>query len=106
VRGWRRAFLDSGEDRVLHDVHLPKDLVVPEADDTVSEARQMSLARRVPRAVAVLGSVDLDHEFRGAAAEIGEVRTQRLLALEFVPGQPSVAQFMPKPPLGVGHRTP
>ena len=80
-----------------------KHVVVPEADHPVAEAFDCAGASGVG-GLAMLAAVDLDHQARGAAREVGNVRADRELEDEFGAFDLAGAEALPEAVLRVGSR--
>ena len=57
----------------------------------------------VPFWILMSGAVDLDDQPRRQTCEIGEVRSDRVLATKFLAGNTASAQPIPDPTFGAGH---
>jgi hypothetical protein len=85
-------FEDTGE----HGVGLPKDVVVPEAEDPISLLTQERRASAVGLgACGVLPAVELDHQMLIRTAEIDDERSDGVLATKLGSEELSVAEAEP-----------
>ena len=86
---------------------LLQDFVVPKPQYGKATLLQVAGALRVASSLfSVLSAVNFDCQLRFDTDEIKDVCTQRLLAAEFVPGQPLAAQMPPEALFGKGHVLP
>ena len=91
------------EDLLEHRFRLAKDFVVPEPNDTPTCCAEIGCALVVMGfPISVLSTIEFDDDTLRETGEIGEVRADGMLAAELVSVQPSRAQSMPKPQLGIG----
>jgi hypothetical protein len=85
-------------DRLKDSVGLPQNLGIPEAHDPVTTRVEVSGALRVLGNLSfMLTAIDLDDELYRVADEVREVRTDRLLAAEFVAAEAPPAEVPPEP---------
>ncbi len=92
-------------DALDHCVGVVQHVVVPEADDAVAEALERARALRVDLR-AMLATVDLDDEVRGAAGEVGDVRSDRELEDELGAFELARAEVVPEALFCVGALAP
>jgi len=79
-------------------------VVIPESDHPPASVLQIRGSAAIRGLSSkVLPSVKLDDEMTLHAREIREVRANRMLSSESVPGQVSVANLKPQATLRVGH---
>jgi hypothetical protein len=96
--------LNAAEDGFKHRFGFVQDLKIVEAKHDEPHALKMSVTQRVAlsvRGFEVLAAIDFDHEPRGVAVEIDDVRSERLLAVEGH-AQLFAPQTLPEFLLGVG----
>ncbi len=97
------VFAEKLVDCLKHLVHIDKHLVVPKSKNAVVPGFQ----KRSPififeRKIGVLGTIQFDNEASFDRAEVGKVRTNRMLAPEFCVAHSAAAQMSPQQSFGVG----
>ena len=90
------------QDDRQHGVAIAQHVVVPEAHRPVGLARQERVACGILGTVRVLSAINLDDKALVAADEINNEGTNRLLADEFEPAQPPIADRELQLALSVG----
>ena len=84
-----------GDDGLDHAIGVLKDIVVPEADHTIAVGFDQPGTVFVARAIGMLPSVQLDHEFEAAAGKVDDRVPDSELAGELHPQLPT-AQLPPQ----------
>ena len=91
-------------DHSPHAIGIAENLIVPEAQNAIPFVLNHLRARQVLRRI-MLAAVDLDHQLRAVAGEVGdEVAKRHLLAK--MPIAEMLLQHPPKRALGLGHPFP
>jgi hypothetical protein len=93
VRGLSPQF---GEEGLKHAINVLDDVVVPYADDAVTESGQITVALSIYSVFGVLTAIDLDDDMPVTAREINIIRPDRLLTREFEPAEPAIPKIAPK----------
>ena len=101
-RGWGEGPVSRGaQDDLKHRSRIFKRIVVPETQYTQTSLLQQSCAHGV-FGVAVLRSIDFDHELCFTAMEIRDPRWKWMLSAKLQTVEASRAQVVAKFRLGVG----
>ena len=94
-------------DCLMDAVEICQDLVVPKPQDAISLVLQEPTSLGLPgRRAIVLAAVDFHDQPSLVAHKIGNVAADRDLAAELVPRHSMGAQYLPGPPLRLGHVLP
>jgi len=75
---------------------VAEDIVVPEAKNAIASLSKPPVPNDVSRLVCMLPTVDLDDQFSFSTAEIGDARSNRVLADEFESIELSRSQSIPQ----------
>jgi hypothetical protein len=90
-------------DCVKHFLHIREHLIVPESKHAVSVRIQKRSANFIfLRKLGVLSAIQFDNEASFDRAEVGEVRTNRMLTAELGVAHPAAAQMSPQDSFRVG----
>ncbi len=81
-----------------------RNIVIPDANDAISQRREVMIALLVGWTVRVLTTVDLDNQSSFTAKEISIVRAERHLSDKFKPGNLTIAYPVPETRFSIRHR--
>ena len=99
--GWGALKMD--QDGVHHELRRLDDFVIPESKHMVPARLQVIRAALVAfELLDVLSTIELDGQPAFHAREVHDVRSNRQLAPELVPGQPAEPQVLPQEPFAIG----
>ena len=94
-------------DRLMDAIDICQDFVVPKPQNAISLALQEPTSLGLPgRRAVVLAAVDFHDQPGLVAHKIGNVAADRHLAAELIPCHSMGAQYLPDPPLRLGHVLP
>ena len=99
-------------DRLMDVVDICQDFVIPKPQNAISLVLQEPTSLGLPgRRAVVLAAVDFHDQpspprTQNRAHKIGNVAADRYLAAELVPRHSMGAQYLPDPPLRLGHVLP
>ena len=98
-RGWGGGGAHGGGDHLHHTLDVSENIVVPETDHAVAALLQLGGSSRIAHKagrLVVLSAVEFDHQARGVACEVREVRTDRCLATEVRTINGKMPQVLPQ----------
>jgi hypothetical protein len=93
---------NSLTDHIEHPLDIPKHIVIPKSQHTVTVRFEILRAPPIAHALCMLAAVDFDDDAGLVTGEVREVRTDRRLAAKVRAAWRELAQGMPEFFLGVG----